>query len=243
MIYLHGGGYFKNILFEHWMFIRKLIKKSNITVIVFNYPLVPGHTFRDVFISLYGFYTDLINKKDPLLMEHARKKIIMAGDSAGGALALAFSMHLRNLGERLPEKLLLFSPFLDASCSNPQIKELAENDLILHAGGARAAGRLYAGQTKTNSPDSGLKHWMISPFYGDLQGLPDIDLFGGSCEIFRPDIERFHEMLIKAGQKSRLYIKEGMQHVYMIFAIPEADETIENISFFENNNYCSGIGK
>lgn len=243
IFYLHGGGYFNGMLPEHWHFIRRLVKSTNCSVLVYDYLLTPENTYRDVFMDLYKFYCEYFEKNHKFEKKHKKeflldfKKIYFAGDSAGAGLALAFTMHLRNLKKSLPARLFLFSPFLDVTCSNPEIKKYQKSDLILDALGGETAGMLYSGAYM--EPDAfkymaRLKHWMVSPMFGDVSGLPPIHIFGGAREILRPDIELFHKKLLKYGNNGSLRIKEGMQHIYMIFAIPEANEVLNLISNYIN---------
>lgn len=141
-------------------------------------------------------------------------------------------MHLSSLKQRMPDRLFLFSPFLDVTCSNRDISEYEKHDLILDAQGGKAAGILYSGayleKTREES-EKRLRHWMVSPMYGDVGRLPPVHVFGGGREIFRPDMEKFHDILISSGIRATLHIMEDMQHVYMIFAIPEGEFVIRSI--------------
>ena len=137
ILYLHGGAYMGNILKLHWDLIEQLLIKSQATIIIPDYPLVPEATYQDT----YQFVENLYSK---LLDQYSNERIVFIGDSAGGGLALGFTQQLRNENRKQPDQLLLFSPWLDVTMSNPNIQIIDKKDQLLSIKGLKSAREKYA---------------------------------------------------------------------------------------------------
>ena len=144
------------------------------------------------------------------------------GDSAGGGLALGLSMYVASIGLRVPDKLILLSPWVDLLMDNPEIKNYLKIDPTLKYDDLSVDAAYWANGTD-------LKDYRLSPIYGDLSVLKDVSLFCGTHEFFYPDIVKFSEMLKEKGVKNSLYVGEGLNHVFPAFPIPEADLAISEI--------------
>ena len=121
-----------------------------------------------------------------------------------------------------PDKMILLSPWLDVSMSNPEIEDYESADPMLSAYGLIEMGKCWAG-------DLELTDYRISPIYGDISALRNVYLFVGTREIFYPDVTLFYSMLQEQGVSAELYIGEGMNHDYPLYPIPEADDAIEQM--------------
>ncbi len=181
IIYLHGGAYVYNLTKYHWDLIDELIVKTNASFVVPDYPLAPEFTYKEVYEFLINLYNEISEQTSP-------QNIIFIGDSAGGGLALGFSMYLRNNNISLPSKLILLSPWLDISMSNPDILTKDKKDKILGIKGLEMAAGYYAGDTE-------LTHYKLSPLYGDLSGLPEITVFTATHDLCHPDILKLKQKM------------------------------------------------
>ena len=114
IIYLHGGSYINEAVSFHFKFVDKICLKTNIDVYFPIYPLAPNHTYKDAYKLILKLYKKLLKEN---------KEIIIIGDSAGGGLALGFTLYLNELNIKLPNKLVLLSPWVDISLSNPELKK------------------------------------------------------------------------------------------------------------------------
>ncbi|MFN4201319.1 MAG: alpha/beta hydrolase [Fervidobacterium gondwanense] len=103
---MHGGAYVGNITKMHWDLVGKLVDKLNALVVVPDYPLAPENTWRETYEFVDKLYGMLLEK-------YSGKKFVFIGDSAGGGLALGFAQKLRDENRRLPEHIVLFSPWVD----------------------------------------------------------------------------------------------------------------------------------
>lgn len=214
VIYLHGGAYCFGILDSHIVFCDKLAKRMNAKVFMPLYPILLKSTCLDAFHFLQEVYAEALRED---------KRVILMGDSSGGGLALAFAESLRDSGVPMPEGLVLLSPWIDVTMTNPAIPSLEESDFILSAYGLAGLGKLWAGELDVR--DS-----RVSPLYGSMAGLPPTLIFCGTDEILHPDITLLHEKMKAAGTKSRLVIGEGFWHVFPSYDIPERDICIDMIA-------------
>lgn len=222
MVYLHGGAFVDEITPFHWKAIDRIAHLSGCQVVVPLYELMPFATHKEAFTFVEDVYAHL-------LLEYPDKKIVFMGDSAGGGLALSVCEHFAKENICLPDKLVLFSPWLDVSMSNPEMTELSNRDIMLSPPGLKVYGKHWAGSLDT-------KDYRVSPMFGDVDRLDNVILFAGSEEIFYPDIKIFYEKLKNAGKKCRLCVGENLGHAYPIFptaegrrAIKEAVEEVKNI--------------
>ncbi|MBQ9186026.1 MAG: alpha/beta hydrolase, partial [Bacteroidales bacterium] len=199
---------------SHIEFCDKLARKMNAKVYMPLYPILLKSTCLDAFRFLQGVYAEVLREGKP---------VVLMGDSSGGGLALAFAESLRDSGVPMPEGLVLLSPWIDVTMTNPAIPSLEESDFILSAYGLAGLGKLWAGELDVR--DS-----RVSPLYGSMAGLPPTLIFCGTDEILRPDITLLHEKMKAAGTKSRLVIGEGLWHVFPSYDIPERDICIEMIA-------------
>ena len=214
VLYLHGGAYINDASAYHWKLCDKLVQTVNAEVVFPIYPLTPNHTWDETY--------DLLTVLYPNVLENAAGPVILMGDSAGGGLAVAFCEYLAELGMEQPDKLILFSPWMDISMSNPEAAAYEKADPMLSAYGLAEMGKCWAGELDTQD-------YRVSPIFGELSALHDVYLFVGTREIFYPDVTAFYEMLQAQGIASELYVGEGMNHVYPIYPIPEANDALDQI--------------
>ncbi len=170
VLFLHGGAYVNSIFKQHWIFASKLVQSTNCTVIIPDYPLAPKSSYLDAFQMLDSLYLKL------LLVTKA-ENIILMGDSAGGGLAMAFAQKLKM---EKPSQLILIAPWLDVSLSNPLIDSIQKFDPILKV---KDLTSIHATWVK----DISIKHYFVSPIYGNLSGLPKISIFIGTNDILLAD--------------------------------------------------------
>ena len=214
VLYLHGGAYINDASASHWSFCDKLAQKANAEVVFPIYPLTPNHTWDETFELVTAVYREML--------ETVSVPVVIMGDSAGGGLAVAFCEYISTLGLEQPDKLILFSPWMDISMSNPDAANYETVDPMLSAYGLVEMGKCWAGGLA-------LHDYRVSPMFGDLSVLRNAYLFVGTREIFYPDVTQFYSMLQEQDIESELYIGEGMNHVYPLYPILEADEALEQI--------------
>ena len=207
IFYIHGGAYRHDIVLPHWQLINKLVKKTDAMVVVPAYRLVPFATYKEAFDLIVPVYKQILEK-------YPDKKIMMMGDSAGGGLSLSLTQHFKAENIRMPDELIMFSPWVDVSMENEQIKEYQLKDPFLFADSLLPPGKRWAGDLDIHDPK-------VSPIYGDLTGIRNVTVFVGTDEIIYPDVTKMFGMLDE-DESNELIVGEGMNHVYPLFPIKEA---------------------
>lgn len=204
LLYIHGGAYLNNFADLHWKAMAEWAKATGCGIVTPNYPLLYRYTAVDAHPLMLLLYKQLLEKYDA-------KRIIIAGDSAGGGFALAFAQTLRDKGLPIPAKLILISPWVGVIGGDDSIQE---HDTFLNAEVLRCVGKDWAKDIDPRTP-------MISPLYGDMNGLPPTELFTGTWEIFYTDIKALNEKMKAAGVEVNLHIAPKMGHVYPLWPCPE----------------------
>lgn len=127
-------------------------------------------------------------------------------------------------GKNLPQpsRIILLSPWLDITLSNPDIQKFEKNDAALGSYGLAILGKLYAGDTDPN-------HYLLSPINGDIQGLGEISLFIGTHDLMLADARKFRDRAKKEGIMINYYEYSKMNHVFPALPIPEAKKAIRQI--------------
>ena len=214
ILYLHGGAYINDASAYHWKLCDRLVQECQAEVIFPIYPLTPNHTWEETYEMITEIYQEMQN--------NVSAPLIIMGDSAGGGLSVAFCEYIETLSLPQPDALILFSPWMDVSMSNPAAANYESADPMLSAYGLIEMGKCWAGELP-------LEDYRISPIFGDISVLQNVTLFVGTREIFYPDVTLFYELLQREGVVSVLHIGEGMNHVYPLYPIPEADTAFEQI--------------
>lgn len=217
VIYIHGGAYVSNIISQHWSLIGALIDKTNATVVVPNYQTAPYATYREVYDFINSLYKSLPGKYKP-------ENIIFMGDSAGAGLALGYAMYLRDNDMPQPSRIILLSPWLDITMSNPGIGDLEKKDKMLAVKGLVMAGELYARNiSKTD--------YRVSPIYGDLNNLGKISVFISTNDLCYADTRKLHEALTGNNITHDYFEYPGMFHAWVaVTSLKESMHAISQIS-------------
>lgn len=129
---------------------------------------------------------------------------------------------MQERGERQPENIILISPVLDMTLTNPEIKEVESRDPIIATPGVRDIAKLYAGERS-------VEYYLISPIYGNLECLGKISVFIGTHDLLFPDVKKFKKMMEEKGIPINYYEYEKMLHVWPLFPLPESKKAIKQI--------------
>jgi monoterpene epsilon-lactone hydrolase len=216
LLYLHGGAYVYEIMGMQWRMLARFLDEADATVTVPLFPLAPEYTCEQIFQFVLGVYHVLQNDGKP---------IVVIGDSSGGGMALSLSQQLRDAGATQPSKLVLVSPWLDVTCSDPAQALLDRSDPLLAMPGLREAGIWYAG--KLSPTDA-----RVSPLYGDLEGLPPILALTGTHDLLNSDAHRLQALLASQPEAFKMIEYRNMLHVWPSMPIPEAREAMNQILTF-----------
>ncbi|MET7772243.1 alpha/beta hydrolase [Nocardia sp. NPDC005366] len=202
VIYVHGGGYYREIARPHWTLISRLAD-AGVAVEAPLYGLAPRYSYRDA----YGMLTAVYERA---LSEHPAAAVTIIGDSAGGGLALGFAQTLAERELPAPDRLILISPWLDLTMS----ENSGIYDPWLSRVGLVEAGRAWAHGTDMADP-------LLSPINGPLSGLPPTHVYIGTRDLLYPDVLRFRDLAAEAGADVRVTVCRNAIHVYPLVAAPE----------------------
>ncbi|GAA4278720.1 alpha/beta hydrolase fold domain-containing protein [Aquimarina mytili] len=219
--YCHGGAFVYGPTRENWIALSKIAKGAKATAWMIDYPKAPEYKIKEVTENVFNAYLEAIKEFDP-------NKIILIGDSAGGNLILTLTQRLIKENIDLPNRLIPISPLIDASLTNPKIKEIDVLDPILSYNGVISAKRMLL-------EDIPLTDSIISPINGSLRNFPPIHMFSAELDIFTPDQELFTNKAKKEGVEIEVIVGQNMPHVWPILPImSEAKAAIDKIISIAN---------
>lgn len=215
IIYLHGGAYVNQPSLPHWTFLQKIVDGTNASIIFPIYPKAPVHNYQEAYDKVLSLYENMLQKTQS-------EDIVLMGDSAGAGFALGLSQLLLEKNLDQPSDIILISPWLDITMKNPAIAALEDKDPMLGSYSLIQDGKAWAG-------DSNPDNFMLSPINGPIKGLGHITLFIGTHELFLPDAQLFRDMAKEQGVDITYYEYSKMNHIFVLFPIPEAHKATEQI--------------
>lgn len=220
--YLHGGGYIACSPKTHRGFTALLSRVTNARVFALDYRLAPENKFPAAVEDAVAGYRLLLEKGE---QSH---KIAIGGDSAGGGLAAATLIAIRDRGLPLPSAAFLLSPWTDLAATGDSITDNEESDSMLSGKMIHRLAKAYYGEASATDP-------LVSPLYGDLIGLPPLLIYASNTEILLDDSTRLAERARKHGVNADLRVWNDLPHVWPIFApfkIPESLAALGEIAEF-----------
>lgn len=229
LLHLHGGGYFMGSSVTHRGVATALARASDAVVVLPDYRLVPEHPYPaglDDAEAVMDWLTTTCGV-DPARMA-------VAGDSAGGGLAAALLVRLRDRGATLPACYAGMSPWLDLSGSGDSVTALDGIDPWIPAAMLPLPARFYAGEVPLDDP-------RVSPLYADLSGLPPTLLHVGGDEVLLDDAVRFTARARAAGVPADCGVYPGLWHVFPAFpGLPEAHDVLAEVGGFVRRHTDAG---
>ena len=220
ILYCHGGGYTSGGLGYARILATKLANHTGLEVIAFEYGLSPENPYPAAFNDALTVWDHLMK------LGYGAKNVLLAGDSAGGNLALELTLSLKENDRFLPAGLILFSPWTDMTISSGSYETYKEKDPLLTREYVLSVRTAYAGsEADFTSP-------CFSPLYADLSGFPPCLIQAGSNEILRDDSEKLQKKLAKCGADARLEIYTGGWHVFQQMPIPRAAKAMDAVKTF-----------
>jgi monoterpene epsilon-lactone hydrolase len=203
LVYVHGGGFVQGSARQNLLTAALAASTAKRRVISIDYTLAPRGTCRTILDEVAAAWV-------ALLRDRSARALGLLGDSAGGCIAAAATLLLRERGLSMPGALVLLSPVTDLASEGDTHVTLAPVD-YLDARMLDIAGRVYALGAELKDP-------LVSPVQGDFtRGFPPVLLQVGTRELLLSDSVRLHRALRAAGQASRLELYEGMPHVFQPF--------------------------
>ncbi|MEI2811692.1 MAG: alpha/beta hydrolase [Nocardioides sp.] len=210
VFYVHGGSFTAPLHPVQVRFATRLAAELGARVVFPDYPLAPRHTWKDSFDAL----VDDAHR----WREESPDGFFLAGDSAGGGLALAVAIGMRERGYRAADRMLLLAPWVDLTTSTPETAEFAKADTWLKYSKLDVYAHWWAGA------EEDLGRPEVSPGLADLSGLPPTLMIGGTRDLLATGCRLLADRALAAGWDLTYLERPGLIHVFPLFpGIPEAE--------------------
>lgn len=216
ILYLHGGAYCVGAPLTHRALTSRLARATGLSVFAADYRLAPEHRFPSALDDAVAACRSLLQAGP----------VVIAGDSAGGGLALATALYLRRHDIGSAAALVLFSPWADLTLSAIMDKPV-EKEVMLSSAWLADCARHYLAGESASTP-------LASPIFADLRGLPPTLIQAGGDELLRSDAMRVNEALVSAGVTTQCEIVPGLWHTFQLHAglLPAAKAAIQRAAGF-----------
>ncbi|WP_052424589.1 family 78 glycoside hydrolase catalytic domain [Streptomyces fulvoviolaceus] len=202
VVYLHGGSYNVGPLATQWRWLGEIQQRTGVAAATVLYRMAPDHPHPTPLNDAVAAITALHEAGDL-----SDGRWVLAGDSAGGGLALATAQALCAAGGPMPAGMMLTAPWVDLEMANPELNESEATDTLLSRYYLGWAARLHAGGSPLDDP-------ALSPINGTFDGLPPVHLDAGTRDLFLPDVRRLRDALEAAGVSVTWIEQEGGMHTY-----------------------------
>ena len=223
ILYFHGGVYVIGSAATSVPLVGDLVRRTGVNAVTLDYRLAPEHPYPAAVEDARAAYAGLLAQgMDP-------GRIVLAGDSAGGGLAVATLLAAREAGLPMPSCAFLMSPYADLTLSGETLTERQSLDPILTLEGLRVRAPEYLAGADAADP-------LISPIFGDLSGLPPLLIQVGSHEILLSDALRLAARAAISDVAVTLDVTPGVPHVFQGYAglLDEAGAALDRASDFVN---------
>ena len=217
LLYLHGGGYVSGSIDTHRGLAGALALAAGAEVATLDYRLGPEDPFPAALHDAVAAFDEL-----------GDQRIAIVGDSAGGGLALATAVHLRDRGGRTPVALALFSPWADLTQTAASMAEREALDPMVSAATLQLMADAYLAGADPTDPAA-------SPLFADLSGLPPTRIDVGTDEVLHDDSTSLAARAEAADVEVVLQVWPDMIHVFQAFPpelVPEAAASIAAAAAF-----------
>lgn len=221
IMYIHGGGFVAGSPETHRGLVGQLARLSKMRVVVVDYPRLPEVSGRQMFGTLAAVYDQLAADMGD------DASLFLAGDSAGGWLALGLAKRSIANGLTAAAGVATFSAVADMTMSGESFLENAKKDIMLSKEMLGALYSMYLAGDAADNPE-------ISPLHGDLTGFPPLLMQVGGNEILKDDSVRFVDAVKHAGGFAQLEVWPDLFHVWHNFPnrLPEATQALGNAAKF-----------
>ena len=200
LIFIHGGAFISGPGKHHWDTIQEIAKQTSHSIWMCDYPKAPENKILEISKNIDWVYKTALEK-------YASKQITLIGDSVGGTLTISLIQRLIQQNIELPSQIILISPIMDATLSNPQIEQIDLIDPMLSKVGVLSAKKMCA-------EENDLKDVMLSPINGSFDKFPNTILFLAENDITYPDQQLVVQKLIKAEINIEVIKGKKMPHIW-----------------------------
>jgi epsilon-lactone hydrolase len=230
ILFLHGGGYISGSLNSHRHMIAQAGREAGARTLALGYRLAPEHPFPAALQDALAGFRYLLTRGV------AAENIAMAGESAGGGLAVAALVSLRDAGEPLPACVWCSSPWVDLEQSGASMSEKAAVDPLIQKGYLDELAAAYLNGADPRTP-------LASPLHADLHGLPPMLIQVGSAETLLDDAIRLARLAGAVGVKVSLEVWPDMIHAWALFyqQLAAGRRALRSVGAFVRSNLAQGL--
>ncbi len=203
ILYFHGGGFVAGSPESHRLIVGRLVEASGVRAFSVKYRLAPDCFFPAAVRDGIDAYRGLLARHVPA------SSIILAGDEAGGGLAFAVALAVRNAGLEMPGGVVGLSPWADLSLSGLSMLGNRKADTVLDWETLFLSARHYL--RKSNPCDA-----YASPAWAGLTGFPPVMVHAGALELLRDDASKLGDRAAEANVAVSVEIYDGMGHLFQL---------------------------
>ncbi|PKP27959.1 MAG: alpha/beta hydrolase [Bacteroidetes bacterium HGW-Bacteroidetes-22] len=224
LLYIHGGGFISGSCLTHRMHVAKFALGCQLEVLVFDYRLAPEHPFPAPLDDCITVYQWLLS------LGYQPHDIIVGGESAGATLTLSLLLALKKMSIMLPKAAFSISPVTDLRCLAGSFDYNAKND-VAPMGSWITWTRLYISDNDPADP-------LLSPQFGNYEGIPPLYICVGSHEIHLDDCLSVAKVAKQYGVDVTLRVWKNMIHAFPLLSplFPEARQALSEICTFVRQN-------
>lgn len=205
LIFIPGGAFISGPSQHHWDTAKEIAKQTDYKIWMCDYPKAPEQQITQISANINAIYRVALTSYKP-------HEISFIGDSAGGTLIMSLMQRLIENQIKLPQKIILVSPVMDASMSNPEIEKMEVRDPMLSKIGVLSAKKMCAGANE-------LKNVMISPIYSSFNNFPPTVLCLAENDITYPDQKLAVAKLMAANITLEIIEGKNMPHIWPLLPV------------------------
>lgn len=225
ILYFHGGGFCFHSPKIHSAFLGRLANATKSRGLMVNYSLAPENPYPAAPDECFAVYRAL------LIQGYQPHQIVLAGDSAGGNLAITTLLRLRDANLPMPAGAILMSPVSDMAVTGESAFKKCKDDPFFDLSTLLLMRNNYIGNHNPCNPD-------ISPYYASHHDLPPIFITAGTEELLMDDSVRLAERIGESGGDVTINVVKGVPHVYPLFyQLSEAREALKLMAGFIHDKY------
>jgi monoterpene epsilon-lactone hydrolase len=220
LLYLHGGAWCLHLPAMYAQLAGKLSQLTGMRVLLIDYRLAPEHPFPAGIDDCLAVYAALVEQGV------AERPFAVAGDSAGGNLTLVTLMRARDALLPMPDCAVALSPSTDLTGTGPSLRYNADADPMFSPVALDLVPAQYC-------PGQDLGNPLLSPLFGNWNGLPPLLFHAGSTEMLLDDSVRAHDRARQAGVDAQIDVWFGLPHVFHMFRwLPESRAGLADVAAF-----------
>lgn len=205
LLFVHGGAFISGPAQHHWDSIHEMLKQTNYNGWMCNYPKAPENKISEISQNIDALY-------EQALKEYSPNQITLIGDSVGATLIIALIQRLILKEQNTPKQLILVTPVMDASMSNPDIEKYDRIDPMLSRRGILSSKKMCVENNDLNDE-------RISPINGSFNGFPKTFFFAGENDIMYPDQLLAIDKMKNSVLEFKVIKGEGMPHIWPLLPV------------------------